>query len=83
MLLTDPKTHTYDEVCSIEIPGDFNDDGEVDLADHAVFCNCLNGPEVSTPPGGCTADEFGRCDMEGDSDVDLLDFDLFQTVYAP
>jgi hypothetical protein len=83
LLLTDPTTHTYDEVCSIEIPGDFNDDGEVTLADHAVFCNCLNGPGVSTPPGGCTADEFGRCDMEGDSDVDLFDFDLFQMVYTP
>ncbi len=38
--------------------GDLDRNGEINLQDHAVLRQCLAGPDVSVPPGGCTAKEF-------------------------
>ncbi|MCP4246695.1 MAG: hypothetical protein GY778_06570 [bacterium] len=64
-------------------PGDFDGDGDVDLDDHAVFADCLSGPDVSTPPPGCTQEEFDLADMQGDNDVDLFDFGQFCEAFSP
>ena len=64
------------------IPGDLDDDGDVDLDDYAVFVDCLGGPGVTTPPGGCSADEFDWADVQPDGDVDLEDFATFQEVFT-
>ncbi len=60
--------------------GDLDFDGTVDLADHTVFARCLNGPDVPTPPVGCSAAEFARADLDGDVDVDLADFAGFAEI---
>ena len=65
------------------MPGDFDGDGDVDLDDYAVFAACLNGPEVSTPPAGCTPEEFDLADLLGDNDVDLGDFGEFCQAFSP
>jgi len=54
-------------------PGDIDTNGTVDLADYALVWSCLAGPDVDTPPAGCGAGTFGRCDLDGDADVDLAD----------
>ncbi len=59
---------------------DFNCDGALNLDDYAVFARCLTGPVESSPPGGCSADEFGRTDLDEDLDVDVFDFATFQSV---
>jgi hypothetical protein len=53
-------------------PGDGNGDGVVDLADYALFFDCLTGPEMPAP-AGCGAFKF-----DADLDVDLADFAAFQ-----
>ncbi|UCG16643.1 MAG: lamin tail domain-containing protein, partial [Phycisphaerales bacterium] len=63
------------------VPGDIDEDGDADLDDYALFADCMNGPNVGTPPGGCTAGEFDRSDMDNDNDVDLGDFGEFQGVF--
>ena len=57
--------------------GDLDADGDVDLSDRAAFVACLAGPEASSPPEGCTPDEFAAADLDEDGDVDLADFTDF------
>jgi hypothetical protein len=61
-------------------PGDLDHDGDADLADYALFADCLAGPDVSTPPAGCDSQMFVEADLSGDGDVDLGDFEAFQRV---
>jgi len=60
---------------------DFDADGDVDLADHAVFADCVAGPDEATPPAGCAAADFADADLDGDGDVDLIDAAIFQTLF--
>ena len=61
---------------SPSIPGDCNLDWSVDLADHVDFANCLAGP--ATGPG----DQCACHDQDGDADVDLGDWALFQAAFT-
>jgi len=57
--------------------GDADADGDIDLADHAAFVDCMTGPlGVATPP--CTL-----LDLDVDGDVDLRDFAAMQGLLAP
>ncbi|HUW84069.1 MAG TPA: hypothetical protein VMZ31_14890 [Phycisphaerae bacterium] len=57
--------------------GDFDDDGDVDLGDYEEFLACLNGPNVTTPPPGCSPQQFAEADLDGDEDCDLADAAAF------
>jgi len=61
---------------NVLVPGDTDDDGDVDLADYTRFADCLGGPGAATPPG-CDACVDG--DLDDDGDVDLVDFALLQS----
>ncbi len=63
-------------------PGDINRDGVVGLADHALVVGCLGGVDVTVPPQGCDQGDFGRADLDMDSDVDMIDFTLFSIGFA-
>ncbi|HEY3246306.1 MAG TPA: hypothetical protein VGM03_23425, partial [Phycisphaerae bacterium] len=52
----------------VRLPGDGNNDGDVDLGDLAAFDACLTGPNPATLPSGCAAFDFDQ-----DADVDLRD----------
>ncbi len=54
---------------------DFNTDGTVDLADHAIFVDCLAGPAAADPPG-CAA-----ADLNSDGHVDLADYAAFSQAF--
>jgi len=56
--------------------GDFDADGDVDLADFGVFQSCFNGPNRAAKQTGCDA-----ADLDGDRDVDLGDFGMFQSCF--
>jgi len=56
--------------------GDFDCDGSVDLADHAVLAGCLTGPGAEPLP------ECERADLDGDQDVDLADHALLQAAFG-
>jgi hypothetical protein len=63
------------------VPGDFDGDGDADLADHLHFEDCLDGPGTApTPalPGATAQDCLDAFDIDFDSDIDLEDFDRFQ-----
>ena len=67
------------------IPGDADDDGDVDLDDYVVFSDCLAGPEATPRPttSGLTAADCLRIfDRDADADVDLADFPAFLGPYA-
>ena len=66
----------------VTIPGDFNGDLSADLDDCAHLADCLGGPERMTPPSGCPSLEFDRVEMDGDGDVDLRDFAVFQLAFG-
>ena len=63
------------------IPGDLNGDWVVDLADFAVFDECMAGPEVPTDEGSCSSAESSAADLDGDNDVDLADYLTFLIAY--
>ncbi len=67
------------------LPGDFNDDNQVDVQDLLIFEACFTGPEIAYDPQdlpeGCTVTPKNGLiapDMNSDGDVDQLDFGLFQ-----
>lgn len=74
------SAHFYLEV--LPIPSDMNEDGQVTLQDYATFQGCLGGPEVTEPPGECETADFERAKLDGDDDVDLEDFAIFDSYFA-
>ena len=74
------EEHFYLQV--LVLPGDLDEDGDVDLIDFAAFSNCLAGPGNATPPGGCAQPAFDAFDLDSDSDVDLDDFAAFSVYFT-
>jgi hypothetical protein len=64
----------YELLAEMSAPGDLNEDGNVDLDDYATIAACLSGPDVATPPPGCSAEDFDAADIDFDGDVDAEDF---------
>jgi hypothetical protein len=64
------------------LPGDIDGDGDVDLDDHAIFADCMNGPRVSVPPRDCRPEHFELADVQGDNDVDLGDFGVIAGAFT-
>ncbi|HNQ23332.1 MAG TPA: beta-propeller fold lactonase family protein [Phycisphaerae bacterium] len=64
------------------VPGDLDDDGDVDIDDFALFVDCMSGPEVTTPPPGCAPDVFDAANLDTDADVDLGDFAEFENAFT-
>jgi len=55
------------EVClPVSVPGDTDDDDDVDLADMSIIFNCFG--KATEPGGSCDIAE-----LNGDTKVDLLD----------
>ncbi|MCK4343395.1 MAG: hypothetical protein KAY37_16910 [Phycisphaerae bacterium] len=61
-------------VRQVEMPGDFDRDGDVDVADFEILAGCMEGPDQPCSLG-CE-----DCDFDGDGDVDLHDFAAFQVL---
>lgn len=59
------------------VPGDCDQDGDMDLADYPCFEPCVSGPVVPASPG---CEPF---DLNGDTHVDLIDFGLFIAQVPP
>ncbi len=78
--LNDPRG-AFDDA-EDRLPADIDGDGDVDLDDYLLFEACLTGPDVSTPPSACMANEFRRSDLDNDLDVDLADFSVFQLAFG-
>ncbi len=63
------------------IYGDFDLDGDVDLADFARFQACFSGPNVPAAPGCADVNADGP-PWGSDNDVDLSDFAAFQVCFS-
>ncbi|UCE59031.1 MAG: Zn-dependent exopeptidase M28 [Phycisphaerales bacterium] len=57
--------------------GDYTEDGEVDMADFAVFNSCFSGPDLGPVHPDCLAADF---DIDGDIDCD--DWDALLDVWT-
>ncbi len=57
----------------LPIPGDFDEDRDVDADDVAVFLACATGSALGPPSLGCDV-----ADLDGDDDVDQSDFGHLQ-----
>jgi hypothetical protein len=57
----------------VSVPGDYDDDEDVDLADFAAFQNCFAGSGNPFEPLEC-----GLADIDADADVDFEDFRRFE-----
>jgi|GEM_PF-4870147 len=74
----------YDLLDTMQTPGDFDWDGDVDLNDYAVFFDCFAGPGAApqpkppTTPRGCLA----VFDFDDDKDIDLCDFGGFGSAFT-
>ena len=61
------------------MPGDLDDDGQLDVADALRLIVVLLGPEITTPPASQPQlGDFLTTDLDVDADVDLADFARFQ-----
>ena len=58
------------------VAGDQNGDGQVDLDDHTVFTDCMEGA------GQGMTDDCVAADVDDDGDVDLSDFAQFQSAFT-
>ena len=58
------------------IPGDFDRDGDVDLADLAAFQACFSGP------GAAYTGDCAKADLNVDGAVDMNDFGIFQRCFS-
>jgi hypothetical protein len=58
------------------IPGDCDQDGDVDMTDFNSFADCLTGPEASVDP------ECECFDLNADGCVALDDFAMFQVSFG-
>jgi hypothetical protein len=63
--------------CDVEMPGDCDGDGDVDLVDFGSMQLCFTGPG-----GGPVEPECECCDFDDDDDVDLVDFGDFQLAFT-
>ena len=59
----------------VSVPGDLDDDADVDLADFASFQKCFAGTETPFDPLPC-----GLADLDTDGDVDVEDAQRFEAV---
>ncbi len=59
------------------MPGDWDDDGDVDIFDFAAWTGCVTGPANGPPVTGCAMFDF-----DGDIDVDMSDFAQFEQLFA-
>lgn len=65
-----------DKLMAFAGTGDFEPDGDVDLADFAEFENCFTGPGGTLSPG-CEPGDF-----DGDNDIDCEDWSQFPRVWT-
>jgi hypothetical protein len=70
------EEHFYLEVSAPLLPGDFDQDGDVDLDDFYVFATCFEGDGGRLDPA-CTQGDF-----DNDGDVDCLDWQLFRQAWT-
>jgi hypothetical protein len=62
-------------IVTLDIPGDWDGDGDVDLDDYAEWASCMTGPELGPFDAGCELFDF-----DSDGDVDLADAGSFAIV---
>ncbi|MCB9849270.1 MAG: hypothetical protein H6817_01040 [Phycisphaerales bacterium] len=70
--------------CDVLAGGDFDGDGDVDLADAAAMVDCLSGPNTPPAPAvdACVPTCLQAFDMDQDGDVDLQDYAGFLLAFT-
>ena len=81
-LLLSPQTIYAVDFPRIDMLGDLDCDDDVDINDLIIFADCIAGPDVTTPSPGCDPNDFGNADLNGNANVDLADFAIFQKQFT-
>jgi len=73
------------DTCEAIADSDFNSDGSVSLFDYASFVDALAGPDLPPNPAdtACASACLAAFDSDGDSDLDLKDFDALARLFGP
>jgi hypothetical protein len=61
---------------------DYNDDGNIDTTDYAEFWSVMDSEDGGGPGVQPVVRFWYLFDMDGDGDVDLMDFALFQNAFT-
>lgn len=77
LLDADHPSHLVLPVAPEPVAADFDQDGDVDANDGAVFESCATGPAIGPPSPGCE-----RADWDGDGDVDQADYGPLQQSFT-
>ena len=67
--------------CPLALAGDYDSDGDVDLADYSQLADCLQGPSVAIT-GDCSDACINAFDFARDGHIDLTDYAEFQSVFT-
>ena len=59
------------------LPGDGEEDGDIDLYDYRAFKACVDGPGIGPPEDGC-----GCYDLDHNGRIDLSDVARFQNAFT-
>ena len=73
LFMSNPEITTMMQTVGFYFDIDYDNDGDVSAADVLGFTSCLSGPDIETPPPGCTANEFLLADLDDDGDTDMHD----------
>lgn len=67
------------------LPGDFDNDGDIDIADYAELADCLSGPDTTPSPTPPTTVQqcLSVFDFDADEDIDLQDAASFTNAFTP
>ena len=77
----DGFVNSFDLTFSLQAPGDYNNDGKVDLQDVAGFQRCY-AVEVADVDDAVRAGCLDGFDLDSDEDLDLADYELFVPLLA-
>jgi hypothetical protein len=81
----DCNSNGVPDECEMITPGDFDGNGIIDLGDLEGFVECIGGPgalPAQTEPA-CIALCLDAFDLDGDGDVDLVDFANWTLLFTP
>lgn len=82
LFMSNPEIAPMLHAIGMDYEVDYDLDGDIDDADFTIAAGCMAGPNVTTPPPGCTQAQFDNADLDNDNDTDMQDAAVFQRLFT-